>query len=615
MRILYVEDELELADAVQQNLQREGFAVDCLATLDDAEAALRAADYDVVLLDLALPDGDGLRLVQRLRAARDSTPVIAVTARDGIDDRVRGLNSGADDYLVKPFAQEELVARLRAILRRPGTVLAQRLTVGRLSMDTSTGETFVDDQALAVPRRERAVLELLLRRAGRVVQRGTIENGAYGFNEEPTSKVVEAQVSRLRRRLAQAIEGALARQENGLLALRPDPALFAVVAAAPGLRYVVVDAASGRVVTGSSASLVGALGADQTNPEQPVPASVPAPGGGSEKVTTSNVETPAGPIRLLSTGGYGPSADLLEWASHEIGHDLLPFLVPLFVGTLIIAPLTVRRGLAPLRALSAQAGQIEPRASSGRLGAEGVPAEILPLVRAVNLALQRLDEGFQLQRRFTANAAHELRTPLALLRARIDGLGAIEGAEGLKQAIDRMAHLVDQLLSVARLEARQIAADQPVEMVALARNVLADLAPLAIARGREVELNAATGVAWVTGNGAVLGEALRNLVENALVASRPGETVELCVADAGQLGVTIEVRDRGPGVPEADRKRIFEPFWRNAAGRHGGTGLGLAIVAESMALHGGTVTVETRRGGGAVFRLTLPAYERSTSGA
>ena len=207
MRILYVEDEPELAAAVQQNLQREGFAADCFATLDDAEAALQAADYDVVLLDLALPDGDGLRLVQRLRAARDSTPVIVVTARDGVDDRVRGLNSGADDYLIKPFAQEELVARLRAILRRPGTVLAQRLTAGRLSMDTSTGETFIDDQTLAVPRRERAVLELLLRRAGRVVQRGAIENGAYGFDEEPGSKVVEAQISRLRRRLAEAGAG------------------------------------------------------------------------------------------------------------------------------------------------------------------------------------------------------------------------------------------------------------------------------------------------------------------------------------------------------------------------------------------------------------------------
>jgi DNA-binding response OmpR family regulator len=207
MRILYVEDEPELAAAVQQNLQREGFAVDCFATLDDAEAALQAADYDVVLLDLTLPDGDGLRLVQRLRAARDSTPVIAVTARDGVDDRVRGLNAGADDYLVKPFAQEELVARLRAILRRPGTVLAQRLTAGRLSMDTSTGETFIDDQTLAVPRRERAVLELLLRRAGRVVQRGAIENGAYGFDDEPGSKVVEAQISRLRRRLAEAGAG------------------------------------------------------------------------------------------------------------------------------------------------------------------------------------------------------------------------------------------------------------------------------------------------------------------------------------------------------------------------------------------------------------------------
>lgn len=204
MRLLLVEDEAELARLVRANLAREGFAVDIVRTLDEARAALSAARYDVILLDLTLPDGDGLDLLADMRRGGDSTPVIAVTARDAIDQRIHGLNLGADDYLGKPYAQAELVARIRALLRRPNGALGLRLTVGNLEFDASSSAVHVGEEALPLPRRELALLELLIRRSGQVVTRPLIENGLYGFDDDVDANAMEASVSRLRKRLLAA---------------------------------------------------------------------------------------------------------------------------------------------------------------------------------------------------------------------------------------------------------------------------------------------------------------------------------------------------------------------------------------------------------------------------
>ncbi|HYH18949.1 MAG TPA: response regulator transcription factor [Azospirillum sp.] len=204
MRMLIVEDETELSALVQANLRREGYAVDAAATADEARAALATTRYDVVLLDLGLPDEDGLGVLRDLRARRDGTPVIVLTARDAVAARVRGLNAGADDYMAKPFALEELVARIGAILRRPGGVLGTRLELANLAFDTVSRDVTVDGGTVVVPRRELAVLEALLRRAGRVVAREALEGAVYAFDEEVESNALEAHVSRLRKRLAEA---------------------------------------------------------------------------------------------------------------------------------------------------------------------------------------------------------------------------------------------------------------------------------------------------------------------------------------------------------------------------------------------------------------------------
>lgn len=207
MRILLVEDEVELATALRGALARRGFVADWVLNLEDARAAVQDPGLQAVLLDRGLPDGDGLRLLPVLRALPNPPPVIVLTAHGQTTDRVEGLDAGAEDYLAKPFEMDELLARLRVVMRRRSPVGPELLVLGALSFDAVHREARVADRALHLPRRELALLELLLRRAGRVVLRETIESAMFGFDDAPASNTLDSHVSRLRRRLAECRAG------------------------------------------------------------------------------------------------------------------------------------------------------------------------------------------------------------------------------------------------------------------------------------------------------------------------------------------------------------------------------------------------------------------------
>ncbi len=204
MRLLLIEDHDRFSKFVIDGLEKEGFTVDGVDTAGGGEDAMATVQYDAIILDLGLPDKDGLNALREWRERGDETPVLILTARDGIDERVKGLNSGGDDYLLKPFAMEELVARIRALLRRPGGVLGLVITAGNVSFDTTAREVQVDEKTIAIPRRELGVLEQLMRRNGRVVPKDVLEDKIYGFGQEISSNSVEVHVSRLRKRLASA---------------------------------------------------------------------------------------------------------------------------------------------------------------------------------------------------------------------------------------------------------------------------------------------------------------------------------------------------------------------------------------------------------------------------
>src|SRR5262249_34002435 len=169
MRLLIVEDEARIAEILRSALGREGFTLDAVGLCADARAALDANPYDAAILDLGLPDGDGLRLLKDMRSRGNPLPVLVLTARDAVEHRVAGLDSGADDYLVKPFATSEVVARVKALLRRPGGALGTVLKSGNVAFDTVGRDVRVGEDLLLLPRRESAILEHLMRRAGRVV--------------------------------------------------------------------------------------------------------------------------------------------------------------------------------------------------------------------------------------------------------------------------------------------------------------------------------------------------------------------------------------------------------------------------------------------------------------
>lgn len=276
--------------------------------------------------------------------------------------------------------------------------------------------------------------------------------------------------------------------------------------------------------------------------------------------------------------------------------------------TLGVNVLILHRSLRPLRRVSDEAAAIGPQSTSRRLSEQGVPVEVLPLVRAINLVLDRLEDGYVAQRNFIADAAHELRTPLAVLKAHLDVLDDRQIARSLEGDLGGMERLVSQLLAMAKLDGIQIKEDAAVDLSALSVDVARHLGPIAFEQDREIEVVGGGRPIWVRGQYDFLFRALRNLVENAVRHGPPGSVVTLRLA-AHPPGVAVE--DHGPGIPDKMRDVIFQRFWRGDRdrGREDGAGLGLAIVAATMKLHGGGIDIGDTPGGGATFRLGLPPFE------
>ena len=202
MRILTVEDNRALSELLAKGLIEAGFDVDAASDAADASHIIASTRYSAIVLDLGLPDDDGLSVLKEMRGRGDSTPVLVLTARAGLRDRVSGLRSGADDYVVKPFDFEELVARLQALMRRPSDLVGRLLRVGNLSFDTVHRHALVDVQPCYFSARETSVLELLMRRAGRVVPKSLVEDHLFGISEPFASNAIEVYVHRLRKQLA-----------------------------------------------------------------------------------------------------------------------------------------------------------------------------------------------------------------------------------------------------------------------------------------------------------------------------------------------------------------------------------------------------------------------------
>jgi len=216
MRILLIEDEKELADALAAVLAKQGIIIDHTMLLADAMELTRQHVYDAILLDRRLPDGEGLSFIPQLRRSGIETPIIVLTARNEPKERIEGLDFGADDYLGKPFMVEELMARLRAVLRRPASLAEPQISIGRMVVDPLHLNVTVDAMPFDLPRRELLVLVALSKRHGKTVLRSTIEAAVYNYEEEIQSNALDAHISRLRKRLSDASAGVTVHNIRGV---------------------------------------------------------------------------------------------------------------------------------------------------------------------------------------------------------------------------------------------------------------------------------------------------------------------------------------------------------------------------------------------------------------
>jgi signal transduction histidine kinase len=287
--------------------------------------------------------------------------------------------------------------------------------------------------------------------------------------------------------------------------------------------------------------------------------------------------------------------DIVANFFRRVGWITIPILLVLLAIDIVI----FRRAVAPLLRASEDAKNIGPARTDIRLPTRQIPDEILPLVTAVNQALDRLEDGFRVQRQFTADAAHQLRTPLAILRTRIETLGDRAGTRELHADIESMSRIVSQLLEIAELDTLVLDPSETADLRAVCADVVGSIAPYALASQKEIALRGTDVAVHVRGNAEMLQRAIFNLAENAIKYTAPDTSVDVEVGDDG----SVRVRDCGPGIPAEERGLIFQRFWRGDRRRTDGAGLGLSIVQGVVEDHAATVAVENLASGGAQFTL------------
>ena len=359
--------------------------------------------------------------------------------------------------------------------------------------------------------------------------------------------------------IAAAVANAVRVGADGLPVLDIPPTLQARIDRLGDQSFAVIDRDTGRYIAGSH-SMNSAADFAIASPPAGYDGDyfLRASNGETLYVSARSVDTPAGRFWVEFQYRRKASTVAREWIWEELGTETAPILLPLLAGTLLITWLTLHMSMRPLRRIAEDARSITSDSPDLRLSRDNVPQEILPMVAAANGALDRLEAALRRQRRLMANIAHELRTPLAILRARIESVIDPTVAQKVLPDFERISNLIGRLLVMTRLQSEHVSFDTRYELGRVIRECLAQMAPLSLARQKELILAAPAEPIFIRGNPVALEEAVRNLVDNALRFTAPGQAVDIHVSP----GCVIEVRDHGPGVPPEMAKHVFEPFWR-----------------------------------------------------
>lgn len=385
------------------------------------------------------------------------------------------------------------------------------------------------------------------------------------------------------------IAEAIVRGSDGRLAVHVTPSLAALRTESPALWFVVEDDAGRNVQFGQVPAQYAAFTSVLPNLSYGHIRDRFPPHALSAVIRRE--ASPIGPLTIMGHGKLTEPSFTVLMASSVAA---LPIFLLMGLVPLIAIPWIVRRSLAGVTRIAQEAERIDAGRRGVRLTEKQVPAEIAPLVRAVNDALGRLDDGYERQRRFIASAAHELRTPIAILRVKVDAAQE-PSTRRLGRDIERLANLTEQMLDIQRLDTDWH--DRQIDLVALVRRVAGDLAPLLIAAGHSIEVRVEHAQP-ICGDASAIERVVTNLVQNAIDHGGRHVTVRV-------LGPTFEVEDDGPGIPPDERTRVFEPFHRLRP-RSAGSGLGLHLVQQVVEHHGGHVSILGAPGGGTIARVEFP---------
>ncbi|MET2829011.1 sensor histidine kinase [Mesorhizobium shangrilense] len=393
---------------------------------------------------------------------------------------------------------------------------------------------------------------------------------------------------------------AIARDAKGDLILKETPDLITLRSNVPDLWFIIRDKQGHRLQEGTvPAAFQPFVGLLDNISDARIDHAIGDAAPPAAKIRWS--DTAAGSVQIMTgTKGGLSLLRLLMEAPQLFLWGILPLAGLMGLATLFATPWVVRGALSGLGHAATEAERIDIDKRGVRLPLKDVPREVTPLVKAVNAALERLDRGYERHKRFLTDAAHELRTPVAILNTRLASLPPMPERARLLQDAARLSTLADQLLDLQRLD-RQAEHFKPVDLVVIARNVVVDLAPMAFSAGYEMSFEPAAKSVFVTGDRTAIERAVTNLVQNAI--EHGGNTGKITVSVTAPA--VIEVLDEGDGVPLGERERIFEPFYRLHPRDHG-AGLGLNLVQEMMQLHGGRIEILQGDPSGARFRMTFP---------
>ncbi|RUU33611.1 HAMP domain-containing histidine kinase [Mesorhizobium sp. M6A.T.Ce.TU.002.03.1.1] len=391
----------------------------------------------------------------------------------------------------------------------------------------------------------------------------------------------------MERKITSLMVGAVARDAQGKFEIRDTPELSSLRQQNSGLWYVAATVDGASVSYGTVPAPYAEL-ADLAYLFQD--ADIRGSAGTNEIASVDNVETVVGEVRILF-GGFADKG----WPVLAILADSYPIYISLIAIALpaifFAVPRIVERGLAGVSDVARKASEIEPRRHGTRLPVDGIPIEVAPLVTAFNGTLERLENEFRKRQRFLIDAAHELRTPIAIMQTRIDGMPEGPDRRRLLADVARLAETAEQLLDFERND-QATDLHGTVDLVEIARTAVADLAPLAIAAGYQISFQSEVASLERSGSPSALPRAISNLIRNAIDHGGNAGMITISVSADGE----INVADEGPGIPAEHRELVFEPFYR-VTPRSTGAGLGLSLVKQIVANHRGQVSMTSNTTG------------------